>query len=237
MTDNLFGKIEILLVEDDPNLGFVVRDSLQDHDFHVVLAKDGSSGFQTFFQGNFDLCILDVMLPKKDGFTLAKEIRQIKSEVPIIFLTAKSMKDDKIQGYEAGADDYLSKPFEMEELLLRIQAVLRRTGPKDNSKKKDVFELGPYTFDYKNHQLSSELYGQSKLTRKEAELLRLLSINEGQTLERDVALKLIWGSDDYFLGRSMDVFISKLRKHFHEDSGVKINNVHGVGFKLVTNPS
>ncbi len=233
MTDNPFGKPEILLVEDDPNLGFVIKDSLQDQDFHVVLCKDGSSGFQTFFKGNFDLCILDVMLPKKDGFTLAKEIRQVKSEIPIIFLTAKSMKEDKVEGYESGADDYLTKPFEMEELVLRIKAVMRRSGSLDNGKKKDQFDLGAYLFDYKNHELKSERYGDQKLTKKEAELLRLLCINMGQTLEREVALKLIWGSDDYFLGRSMDVFISKLRKHFDPDSGVKINNVHGVGFRLV----
>lgn len=225
---------KLLLVEDDPNLGFVTKDSLEEEGFDVKWVKNGKEAFQVFFESEFDLCILDVMLPGKDGFTLAKEIRQIDTEVPLIFLTAKSMKDDKSKGFGLGGDDYLTKPFEISELVLRIEAVQRRAnrGKKEINKQKDEFEIGKLLFNYRNLEITGSNYKQS-LTKKEAELLRLLAIHKNQTLEREIALKLIWGEHDYFLGRSMDVFITKLRKYLKEDPDIKIENVHGVGFKLI----
>ncbi len=224
----------LLLVEDDPNLGFVTKDSLEEEGFEVKWVKDGKEAFQVFFESEFDLCILDVMLPGKDGFTLAREIRQIDMEVPLIFLTAKSMKDDKAKGFGLGGDDYLTKPFEISELVLRIEAVQRRAnrGKKEFNKQKDEFEIGKLKFNYRNLEITGAEYKQS-LTKKEAELLRLLAIHKNQTLEREIALKLIWGEHDYFLGRSMDVFITKLRKYLKADPEIKIENVHGVGFKLI----
>lgn len=224
----------ILLVEDDPSLGFVIKDNLEEHQLNVKWVKDGVEGFENFFKDTFDLCILDVMLPKKDGFTLAKEIRMLNEDVPIIFLTAKSQTEDKIKGFNLGGDDYLTKPFEMEELLLRIEAIFKRTKKKtltEGPNRKDEFEIGAYHFNFKNLELSLE--DEVKvLTRKEAELLRLLCIHRESVLQREMALKVIWGKEDYFLGRSMDVFISKLRKYLQKDPNIQINNIHGVGFKL-----
>ena len=181
-----------------------------------------------------DICLLDVMLPKREGFSLAKEIRIVNREVPILFLTAKSQIDDKIEGFKAGGDDYLTKPFAIEELHARIQAILKRTQSKkmyQQPEKKEIFEIGDYTFNYKNLELTCDNFSKV-LTRLEADLLRLLCIHKNQVLEREIALNIVWGKDDYFLGRSMDVFITKLRKYLKEDARIQIINVHGVGFKL-----
>ena len=225
-------KLKILLVEDDVNLGFVTKDRLSEAGYDVSLAKDGIAGYQQFMRGHFDLCVFDIMLPKKDGFELAKEVRQANKNVPIIFLTAKSMLEDKIKGFKSGADDYITKPFSMEELILRVEAILKRQkNPEDKSKKKDIFKIGKYTFEYKNLELKIGNSAKT-LTKKEAELLRLLCIHQNEILERDMALNIVWGSDDYFLGRSMDVFITPLRKYLSEDEKLKITTVHGVGFRM-----
>ncbi len=226
-------RLKVLLVEDDLNLGFVVQDHLKNLGYTVDLEKDGYSGFQKFYNSGYDLCILDIMLPKKDGFALAEDIRKIDEQVPILFLTAKSMTDDKIKGFKLGADDYLTKPFSFDELDLRIKAILKRAKPDDNKPaKRDEFELGQFTFDYPNLSLNHP-DGDKSLTKKEAELLRMLCLHRDQVLTREMALTVVWGSDDYFLGRSMDVFITKLRKYLSKDERVKIMNVHGVGFKLI----
>lgn len=232
----------VLLVEDDENLGFVIKDNLQEAGYAVELCKNGQAGHQAFLQcfakgpqHAYQLCILDVMMPKKDGFELADDIRKSDSEVPIVFLTAKSMAEDKIKGLRLGADDYITKPFNIEELLLRIEAILKRTTKSSNNDEeaqKDVFDIGTIRFDYLNYELLIDGTA-SKLTKKEAELLRLLCIRQNEVLEREMALKIVWGADDYFLGRSMDVFITKLRKHLKADERIKIENVHGVGFRLL----
>lgn len=227
----------ILLVEDDPNLSMVLQDYLEMLDYNVILAKNGEEGIKSFKQKKFNLCILDVMMPKKDGFTLAEEIREDNKEVPIIFLTAKSLKEDRIRGFQMGCDDYITKPFSTEELSLRIEAILRRCMQRDNITKADqnqVYKLGTYTFEPANMTLHGTKDKRS-LTRKETALLRLLCQNENKLIEREFILKEIWGDDDYFLGRSMDVFIAKLRKYLSEDPHLSITNVHGAGFKLETN--
>jgi DNA-binding response OmpR family regulator len=210
-------KIKILLVEDDSNLGYVISDFLSMSNYDVKLAKDGIEGLEHFKNGNYDICILDVMLPFKDGFKLAEEIREIDDEIPIIFLTAKTMEKDRIRGFKSGGDDYISKPFSTEELSLRIEAILKRSKYsilKNNSS--SVFNIGKLTFDYTNHVLTTP-QGERRLTRKEAEVLRLLCINKNQIVKREVALKNIWGDDDYFMGRSMDVYITKLRKFLRDE--------------------
>lgn len=225
--------LKILLIEDDFNLGFVIQDTLKSQGYQVNLCKDGKEGLQVFNQKAFDLCVLDVMMPKKDGFSLAEDIRRTNTEVPIIFLTAKSMQEDKIKGLKAGADDYITKPFSTEEFLLRVEAVLKRTS-KSEAKvddKKDLFHIGKYTFDYRNYQLTGGEEDR-KLTKKEAEILRLLCMHQDQVLQRELVLNMVWGDDNYFVGRSLDVFITKLRKYLKADENVKIANVHGVGFKL-----
>lgn len=225
-------KPKILLVEDDINLGFVLNDFLSMSNYEPTLARDGKEGFEFFKNGNFDLCILDVMLPFKDGFALAEEIRKIEPNIPIIFLTAKTMEKDKIKGFKAGGDDYITKPFSTEELSLRIDAILRRS--KYSILKNDVsneYKIGKYRFDYTNYMLFSP-DGERRLTKKEAEVLRLLCINKNQIVKREVALKNIWGDDDYFMGRSMDVYITKLRKFLKEDKNVSIVNIPRTGFKL-----
>lgn len=226
-------KAKILLVEDDLNLGIVIRDNLEDLGYKVNLCSDGKEGLQAFYKEKADLCILDVMLPKKDGFTLADEIRQTDQKTPIVFLTAKALQEDRIKGFKAGADDYITKPFSMEEFALRIEAILKRckdVGEKTEEKNK--FELGKYLFDFSNLILKLGDNAQ-KLTRKEADILRLLCINQNEILKREIVLNIVWGNDDYFLGRSMDVFITKLRKYLKDDPSVQIVNIHGVGFKLV----
>ncbi len=229
---------KILLVEDDPNLGLLLQDYLQiKGNFEVVLCTDGDEGYKAFGKDNFDLCILDVMMPKKDGFTLGKEIRKANEQVPIIFATAKSMMEDKSLAYDLGGDDYITKPFRIEELLLRINALLKRASLKQNVVQEEVpsqFEIGSYRFDYTTQIIHSE-GGQQKLSTKEAELLRLLCLKKNGVLTREEALLSIWHDDNYFNGRSMDVFLSKLRKYLKEDPKVEIINVHGKGYKLVVN--
>ncbi len=221
---------KILLVEDDENLGFVVKDNLEEMGYDVSHAKDGAEAQQLFYKHDFDIILMDVMLPKVDGFELTKEFRTANPEIPVIFLTAKSLKEDKIKGFRLGGDDYVTKPFSMEELQLRIEVLLKRVyGSKDVAKKN--FEIGDYIFDYDNLLLTHQKEVK-KLTPKEAELLRLLCIKKDEVLKREKALELIWGENDYFAGRSMDVFISKLRKYLSLDQRVSIENLHGVGFKL-----
>jgi DNA-binding response OmpR family regulator len=221
---------KILLTEDDENLGMLLREYLVAKGYDTDLMPDGEAGYEAFMSNKYDVCIFDVMMPKKDGFTLAKEIRMVNTEVPIIFLTAKSMKDDIFQGFKIGADDYLTKPFSMEELLFRIEAILRRT--KGTLASQDVFQIGKFKFDTQKQQL---IDGESvvKLTTKESELLKLLCNNANRVLERNFALKTIWVDDNYFNARSMDVYITKLRKHLKGEPAVEILNVHGKGYKLV----
>ena len=229
---------KILLVEDDPNLGLLLQDYLQlKGNFEVVLCVDGEEGIRAFAKQPFDICILDVMMPKKDGFTLGKEIRKINQQVPIIFATAKAMMEDKALAYDLGGDDYITKPFRIEELLLRINALLKRSAAADpNAQEQEPkqFEIGSYTFDYTTQIIYFEDRKQ-KLSTKEAELLRLLCLKKNTVLTREEALLSIWHDDNYFNGRSMDVFLSKLRKYLKEDPKVEIINVHGKGYKLVVN--
>ncbi len=224
---------KILLVEDDPNLGFVIEESLQERGYSVVRCFDGEEARESFLRESFHLCLLDVMLPKKDGFTLASEIRKISSAIPIIFLTAKSLKEDRIEGFKIGGDDYVTKPFSMEELLLRIQAVLKRSrGSSESQLEAQPCRIGDFEFDYSLQTLRRKDVLQ-KLTHKEAELLKLLCANKNALLERELALKIIWGEDTFFSGRSMDVFVSRLRKYLKADPSIRIVNVHGRGFKLM----
>ncbi len=220
---------KIILVEDDPSLGFVIKDNLLLKGYDVSLCSDGEEGQKVFEGNHFDLCILDVMMPKKDGFSLAQTIRKKNRQIPILFITAKSMLEDKIHGFHAGGDDYIVKPFSMEELCLRIEVFLRRSNFLPTGEQN--FSLGAFTFDCHNYTLH-HLSGFKTLTQKEAEVLKLLCQNKERVLKREEILKNVWGNDDYFLGRSMDVFISKLRKHLKDDPRVQIVNYHGVGFKL-----
>ena len=226
---------KILLVEDDPNLGLLLQEYLNSKNYATDLATNGDLGLQRFLEGNYDLCIFDVMMPKKDGFSLAKEVRMKDKNVPIVFLTAKSMKEDTMQGFKVGADDYITKPFNMEELLLRIQAILRRYQrlgailPTPN-----IFQVGQYLFDF-DHQTLQINGNSQRLTSKEAALLKLFCENQNQAISRSFALKLIWGNDSYFNARSMDVYITKLRKLLKEDETLQIMNLHGEGFKLMGN--
>ncbi|HYK75639.1 MAG TPA: response regulator transcription factor [Daejeonella sp.] len=226
---------KILLVEDDPNLGMLLQDYLQlKGKFDVVLCKDGEEGLRTFTKDQFDVCILDVMMPKKDGFTLGKEIRKIDAAVPIIFATAKTMIEDKSEAFNLGGDDYITKPFRIEELLLRINALLKRVDPDKKERQEQVtsFSIGRYNFDY-TAQLIFDDKKQQKVSTKEAELLRLLCLKKNEVLTREEALISIWHDDNYFNGRSMDVFLSKLRKYLKDDPKVEIINVHGKGYKLI----
>lgn len=225
-------EIRILLAEDDLNLGFVIKDLLEDEGYDVKLCSDGVTALQAFHEETFDLCLLDVMMPLKDGFAVAEHIRKTEPETPIIFLTAKGLTEDKVKGLSLGADDYITKPFENTEFLLRIENVLRRTGKRKQRKESDVFSIGRYTLDSKNLTLTHASGPIQKLTAKEAKILRLLCLNSNAVVERDVLLNSVWGKDDYFTGRSMDVFITKLRKYLKDDESVNILNIHGVGFKL-----
>ncbi|MGI9542467.1 MAG: response regulator transcription factor [Cyclobacteriaceae bacterium] len=223
-------KPNILLVEDDINLGYVIKDNLEANDYVVEHATDGKSGLKLFFGSHFDLCLLDVMLPETDGFSIAKTIRDNDDQIPIIFLTAKSMKEDRIEGFKLGGDDYIVKPFNIEELILRIQVFLRRSS-QDRSYQ-NTFSIGTYQFNYKNLMLS--LNGKNKiLTQKEGDILRQLCLHQDQIIKREEILNRVWGDDDYFIGRSLDVFIYKLRRYLQGDPKVEIINVHSVGFKLV----
>ncbi len=228
----------ILLVEDDQNFGDVLRSYLEMHDYNVTLATDGVAGLERYQAGEFDLCIFDVMMPKKDGFTLAKEIREQDKLVPIIFLTAKTMKEDVLEGFKIGADDYISKPFNSEELLYRIQAILKRSSTKDQDSKEDLkeFEIGKYHFNFPLRILSylgEDDPGKDKLSPKEAQLLRMFCLYMNDILPRSEALTKIWGEDNYFTARSMDVFVTKLRKYLKKDSNIEIVNIHGNGFQLL----
>ncbi len=231
---NTVPKINLLLVEDDANLSMVLRDFLEMSGYNCVVAADGKEGLKLFLKNPFDMCILDIMMPKMDGFTLAGEIRKKNPGIPIIFLTAKSLKEDRLKGFQQGCDDYITKPFSTEELSMRIKAILRRCMRLENADNKENglrFIIGKYTFDVDNMQLSDNDKKQS-LTRKEAALLKLLCEYKNRLLPRDMALNLLWGDADYFAGRSMDVFIARLRKYLKDDPHVAIINVHGTGFRL-----
>jgi len=225
-------KISVLLAEDDRNLGNLLREYLEAKGYETKLAVNGKEAYDFFGKEKFDLCLLDVMMPVKDGFTLAREIRSADNNVPIVFLTAKSMKEDTIEGFSAGADDYITKPFSMEELLLRITAILRRVkGQTLKQSEQNEFKIGKYKFNYTERTL--EIKGKTEdLTTKEADLLKLLCINSNDIVDRNFALRSVWQNDSYFSARSMDVYISKLRKYLNEDSKVEILNIHGRGFKL-----
>jgi two-component system OmpR family response regulator len=225
---------KILLVEDDQNFGAILKDYLMLNDFDVVLAKNGMEGFEKFKKDTYDLCILDVMMPYKDGYTLAKEIREKNKEVPIIFLTAKSMKEDVLKGYKVGADDYLNKPFDSEVLLMKIKAIIQR---KSSDTKTDVtkfeFQIGNFHLNSKLRFLTFKKEEPIKLSPKENELLKLLVLYENDLMPRELALTKIWRDDNYFTSRSMDVYIAKLRKYLKPDENVEILNIHGEGFRLV----
>jgi DNA-binding response OmpR family regulator len=226
-------KINVLLCEDDPNLGLLLSEYLNAKGFLCDLATDGQEGTKMYKRGSYDFLVLDVMMPIKDGFTVAQEIRQDDKHTPILFLTAKSMKEDTLQGFKVGGDDYLTKPFSMEELLARMNAILRRTAAlPDQDETPHEFTIGLYNFDYNKQRLWKDTT-EVKLTTKENELLYLLCKNKNGVMERTFALKAIWGDDNYFNGRSMDVYIAKLRKYLKDDSTVEIINVHGRGFKLL----
>ena len=223
----------ILLVEDDPNLGLVLQEYLQiKAGYQVKLCKDGEEGLKAFFSDKYDLCIFDVMMPKKDGFTLGKEVRAVNQEIPIIYATAKSMMEDKIEGFQLGADDYITKPFRIEELLLRIQAILKRVQAVEQKIEERVFNIGKFEFDFLSQTLND---GNTslKISGKESELLKLLCQRKNQILTREEALLKIWNDDSYFNGRSMDVYLSKIRKYLKSDERIEIINVHGKGFKLI----
>ncbi len=223
---------KILLVEDDQNFGDVLRSYLEMNEYDITLATDGEQGISTFKEGTFDLCILDVMMPKKDGFTVATEIRTTNKDIPIIFLTAKTMKDDVIKGFKIGADDYITKPFNSEELLYRIQAILKRSQVTSVDDERREFEIGKYHFDYPLRILSFGDDPKEKLSPKEAELLKMFCIKVNDILPRSEALVKIWGEDTYFTARSMDVFVTKLRKYLKKDDAIEIINIHGNGFQL-----
>jgi DNA-binding response OmpR family regulator len=228
-------KANILFVEDDPSLSFVIKDNLEDRGYTVVHCIDGESAWQQFMKHTFDMCLLDVMLPKKDGFTLAAQIRKKNELIPIIMLTAKNMDEDKIQGFKTGVDDYITKPFNMQELLLRMEVFLKRTKIDTNLFPQKV-TLGSIVFHYEELELQT-LDGIIQLTQKEADLLKYFCQHINQTLKREDILLHVWGKDDYFLGRSMDVFITKLRKHLKSEIGIEIQTIHGKGFKFLMNVS
>jgi DNA-binding response OmpR family regulator len=224
--------IKMLLAEDDHNLGTILKAYLEAKGYPTKLYVNGKDAFDAYSKEKFDFCILDVMMPVKDGFTLAKEIRKTDKKIPILFLTAKSMQEDKIEGLQLGADDYLTKPFSMEELLLRIKAIIRRSSIYINEDR-TMFEIGAYIFDY-SHQTLTLGKNIQKLTSKEAELLKILCENMNSVLDRTITLMRIWNDDSYFNARSMDVYIAKLRKYLKDDPNIELVNVHGIGFKLLT---
>jgi DNA-binding response OmpR family regulator len=226
-------KANILFVEDDPSLSFVIKDNLEENGYTVVHCIDGESAWQQFMKHTFDLCLLDVMLPKKDGFALATQIRKKNALIPIIMLTAKNMDEDKIHGFKTGVDDYITKPFNMQELLLRMEVFLKRTKSDANVFPSNV-TIGSIFFHYEELELQT-LEGVIQLTQKEADLLKYFCLHVNQTLKREDILLCVWGKDDYFLGRSMDVFITKLRKHLKADPSIEIQTIHGKGFKFLVN--
>jgi DNA-binding response OmpR family regulator len=224
--------MKLLLAEDDPNLGVIICEYLEAKGYQTSLCQNGEDALKMFMKGKWNLCIFDVMMPQMDGFTLAREIRKHNKDIPIVFLTAKAMKEDTIEGFKAGGDDYITKPFSMEELILRIKAILKRTEKIDNEPAVQEFNLGVFKF---NPTLQQLVHGgeSQKLTSKESDLLKLLCLNLNDTLERNFALRAIWSEDNYFNARSMDVYIAKLRKYLNSDPNIEIINVHGKGFKLV----
>jgi DNA-binding response OmpR family regulator len=225
--------ISILLAEDDSNLGILLKEYLENKGYRVSLAVNGKEAYHLFSKSSFDICLFDVMMPMKDGFTLAREIRSLDKNVPIVFLTAKSMKEDTLEGFAVGADDYITKPFSMEELLLRINAIMRRVKNQTiKQSEQNEFTIGKYTFNYTKRLLEIKSKKQ-ELTTKEADLLKLLCINSNDVVDRNFALRTVWQNDSYFSARSMDVYLSKLRKHLSEDPKVEILNIHGRGFKLM----
>jgi len=226
-------KSKILYVEDDLYLSYVTKDNLELKGYDITFCKDGKEGLKAFKKDNFDLCILDVMMPEMDGFSLAREIRKVDEHIPIIFLSAKSLKEDRIEGFVSGGDDYITKPFSIEELVLKIEVFLKRSKVTNNVKQKTwEYAIGKYVFDYKNMSLTID--GETKrLTIRESDLLRYLVINANKVLKKEDILKEVWDSDSYYNSRSLDVFISKLRKHLKKDPSVQINNIHGIGFILV----
>jgi len=224
-------KTRILLAEDDENLGSLLKEYLNAKGYETELFSDGNKAYRGFIKEHFNLCLLDVMMPEKDGFTLAKEIRQINSDMPILFLTAKSMKEDILEGFSIGADDYITKPFSMEELIYRIEAILRRTKQETFQENKPC-QIGQYLFDTQTQSLKKG-NEKKKLTTKESELLKLFCNNKNKVLERNFTLRTIWIDDNYFNARSMDVYITKLRKYLKDDPSIQIINVHGKGFKLI----
>lgn len=224
-------KPRILLVEDDMNLGFVIRDNLEEAGYDTLQCPDGESAWQQFQKKTFDLVLMDVMMPKKDGFTLARQIRERNEMIPLLFLTARSMEEDKMTGFRTGADDYITKPFNMQELLFRIEVFLRRTRAL-NADKNITYQVGRLHFSYSDLTLTDPSGHVSTLTQKEADLLKFLCENPNKTLKREEILRHVWGKDDYFLGRSMDVFVTRLRKHFKPDPAVELETIHGVGFKF-----
>ena len=227
---------KILIVEDDYNFGSILRDYLTLNSYKVVLATNGKDGYNKCFSDDFDLCILDVMMPYKDGFTLAKEIREKKEDLPIVFLTAKTLKEDVLRGFKIGADDYLTKPFDSEVLLAKIKAILKRRNLiKVPEVEEFLFEIGKYNFNSKLRLLSYESNDSIKLSPKESQLLRLLILYKNDLLPRSIALSKIWRDESYFTSRSMDVYIAKIRKNLKEDKDIEIQNVHGEGFRLIVN--
>lgn len=224
-------KIKILLVEDDTNLGFLLLEFLESNNFYVKLYRDGLSALNSFKASEFDFCILDVMLPQMDGFTLAESIREINKKVPVIFLTARSMKEDKIRGFRIGIDDYITKPFDEDELLFRIQSILNRVNSSQDQLEKLIFNIGDFIFDVNNQELR---YGKkyTRLTSKESKILTLLAKSINNIVPRDDIMINVWGETDYFIGRSLDVFISKLRRHLHDDNKIKIETIPTVGVVL-----
>lgn len=225
-------KVKILLAEDDENLGLLLKEYLIAKGYDTDLFHDGETAYHGFMRSHYNICLLDVMMPKKDGFTLAKDIRLVNADIPIIFLTAKNLKEDVIEGFKIGADDYMTKPFSMEELIFRVEAILRRVTSENQPNDQSLYKIGIYSFDVRKQILSHD-DEEVKLTTKESELLRLLVSNANKVLERNYALKAIWIDDNYFNARSMDVYITKLRKHLKDDSSVEIINVHGKGYKLI----
>ncbi len=223
--------VSVLLAEDDENLGTLLNTFLKNKGYQVDLARNGKIALEKFNKGNYDFLILDVMMPEIDGFTVAREIREIDKNIPILFLTAKSMKEDKLKGFEIGADDYLTKPFSMEELVARIEAILKRSGFERETGSAQ-FNIGKFAFDSDKRLLIKDGETQ-KLTTKENQLLKLLAKNKSEVLDRQAALRAIWGDDNYFNGRSMDVYIAKLRKMLKDDEAIEIMNIHGKGFKLI----
>lgn len=224
-------KQRVLLCEDDENLGMLLREYLQAKGYSAELCPDGDAGYKAFLKGNFDICVLDVMMPVKDGFTLAQEIRSLNADIPIIFLTAKTLNEDVLEGFKIGADDYITKPFSMEVLVVRIENVLRRVSGR-KSKENAMYKIGRFVFDTKKQILSLDDQ-QTKLTTKESELLALLCAHANEILQRDCALKTVWTDDNYFNARSMDVYITRLRKHLKADDSIEIINIHGKGYKLI----